>query len=119
MHKKYSDAIEIVDLLLFAEYICEEVGNPEYDNSNEVYDTFERNIEDFKDSLDFDFNELLLYAIYSVIMSNCYNKNEKIFNYIKYRNINITQVKNIGIEEINNFDKFYDEWIEFLDKKDK
>lgn len=67
-HKKYSDVIEIFDLLLFTEYVCEEVGNPEYDDFDEVYDSFKRNLNDFKDLLDFDFNELLLYAIYSVII---------------------------------------------------
>lgn len=117
LHKKYADAIEIFDLFLYTDYSCDEVGNPDYDNSDEVYDTFERSIDDVKESLDFDFNKLLLYAIYSVIIGNYSNKKEKIYEYTKHGKINIENVKTIGIEEIKNFDKFYQEWLEFIDNK--
>ena len=37
--------------------------------------------------------------------------------YIGSKNLDIRNVINIGIEEINNFDKFYEEWLDFLSKK--
>lgn len=112
--KKYSDAIEICDLLLYTDYWCEEVGNPEYDDTNEVYDTFETNIDSSKYS---DLNEILQCAIYSIIVGNYANKNEKIYEYKKYGNINLKDIKEIGLEEIKNFDKFYEQWLEFLKTK--
>lgn len=119
LHKKYSDALEIFELFLYTDYICEEIGDPEYDDSDEVYDTFETEIDKAKKQLPFDFDELLLYAIYAVIMKNSQDRNQKIYEYMEHGNVMIEEVKNLGIEKIPNFDQFYDEWLDFLKKAKK
>lgn len=117
LHKEYLHAIEMFNLILYTDYSCEEVGNPEFDNSDEVYDTFDINIKDARESLDFNLDTLYYYVIYSIIRGNTANKKEKIYEYIGSKNLDIRNVINIGIEEINNFDKFYEEWLDFLSKK--
>lgn len=44
-------------------------------------------------------------------------KRKEYMIYIGSKNLDIRNVINIGIEEINNFDKFYEEWLDFLSKK--
>ncbi len=118
LYREYGKAITLFELIINTNYTCEEVGNPEYDDSNEVYDTYEVSFALIKNNLGIDLNETCLYAIYSQIMNNKSDKFEKIWNYIKIcRSIDINEVLNIGIEEIENFDKFYSEWTKFEEEK--
>lgn len=82
-YQEYSKAIEIFDLILYLEYCVEGVGNPEYDNTNDVYDTFYISLKTAVTALDFDFDYICLYGIYAVLKGNYINKNEKIYNYLK------------------------------------
>lgn len=119
-YKKYSKAIEMFDLILYSKYTCEEVGNPEYDDSDEVYDYFDVDLETVKHNLDFDIDYVYLYAIYAVLAGNYADKNEKIYKYLKENNhVMIEGALCLGIEEIKELDKFYSDWIKYLkDKSD-
>ena len=119
-HKKYDKAIEIFDLILYTNYQCEEVGNPEYTDYDEVLDTFESDLFNIRNSLDFDLDKVYLYAIYSVLIGQYTNKCERIYNYLKdcvY--LTIQDAIDLGIEKINNIDVFYEEFRNYLkDKND-
>ena len=67
-------------------------------------------------NLDFNIDTVLLYAIYAVIMGDIEDKFKKIDCYIKGKNIDIRDCKNLGIEEIPNLDKFYEEWLKYKNK---
>ena len=117
-HKQYSKAIEVFDLILYSNYICEEVGNPEYDTTDEVYDSFDIDIMSVKEVLDFDLDYVYLYAIYSILISNYPDKNNKIYKYLSDNNhVKIKDSLDLGIEQIKGFDKFKNEWIKFLENK--
>lgn len=116
-HKEYAKAIEMFDLILFTNYSCEEVGNPEYDDSGDVYATFEVDITNLKDSLDFDLDYACLYGIYAVLASNYPNKCKKIYTYLKRcRGFNLEDALDLGIEPITNIEKFKNEYQTYLNK---
>lgn len=118
LYKEYSKIITLFESIIYTNYTCEEVGNPEYDDSNEVYDTYEVDFNLVKNDLEIDLNKLCLYAIYSLIMCNKSDKFEKIFKYTKiFHSINMKEVENVGIEKIKDFDKFYTEWAKYLKEK--
>jgi len=117
-YKKYLEAIRIFDLILYSKYTCEEVGNPEYDDSDDVYDYFDIDLETVKHNLDFDIKDVCLYSIYAVLACNNQNKNEKIYKYLKQTNpVSIEDALSLGIEEIKDMDNFYKDWIKFLENK--
>lgn len=114
LYKEYSKVITLFETIINTNYTCEEVGDPEYDDSDEVYDTYEVDFNDIKNNLEIDLNQACIYAIYSLIMCNKSDKFEKIKNYTKiFHNIDIKNVLNIGIEKINNFDEFYNEFLKY------
>lgn len=118
LYSEYEKAITLFESIIYTNYTCEEVGNPEYDDSDEVYDIYEVDFNNIKNNLGIDLNNACLYAIYSITMLNKSDKFEKICNYYKVcPDINIKDIKNIGIEEIDDFDKFYTELTKYLDKK--
>ncbi len=118
LYKEYSKVITLFEKIIYTNYTCEEVGNPEYDDSDEVYDSYEVDFKSIKNDLKIDLNKICLYAIYSLIMNNLEDKFERIYNYTKLcYNINIRDVENIGIEKINDFEKFYTEWSQYLNDK--
>ena len=118
LYKEYSKAITLFESIINTNYTCEEVGNPEYDDSNEVYDTYEVDFNNIKNDLEIDLNQACICAIYSLIMCNKSDKFEKIWNYTKIcHNIDIRNVLNVGIEKINNFDEFYSEWVKYIEEK--
>lgn len=111
--KHYKNALEVFDLIIYTKYFCEEVGDPDYDDSGEVYDTYEIDLEDVSKLLDFSLNKLYLYAVYASYFQN--NKYELIYNYLCLSDkISFEDAINIGIEKLNNLDKFYKEWINHL-----
>ena len=99
--------------MLYSDYFCEEISNPEYSDSDEVIDTFDMNLNSLKDNLDLNINTVILYAIYVVIIGDSKDKFKKIDSYIKNMHIDIRDCQNLGIEEISNFDIFYDEWLKY------
>lgn len=118
LYKEYSKVITLFECVINTNYVCEEVGNPEYDDSDETYDTYEVNFNDIKNSFEIDLNQACIYAIYSLIMCNKSDKFKKILNYTKIcTNIDVRNVLNVGIEKINNFDGFYNEWLKYSEKK--
>ncbi len=118
LYREYGRVITLFESIINTNYTCEEVGNPDYDNSDEIYDTFEVDFDMAKNNLGIDLNKACLYAIYSLIMSNKSNKYDKIFDYIKIcPNVNIKDVLKIGIEKIDNFNEIYSEWIKYNENK--
>ena len=116
-HKEYAKAIEMFDLILFTNYSCEEVGNPEYDDSGDMHDTFKVDITDLKDSLDFDLDYACLYGIYAVLASNYPNKCQKVYKYLKKcSHHNLEDALDLGIETITNIEKFKNEYQTYLNK---
>lgn len=116
-YKKYYYAIEIFELILYTNYLCEEYGDPEYDNSDEIYDEFEVDIEDLKNELPFNYNDLYLYCIYATLMDNSSNRNKKLYQYLSENPyVKIEDSLNMGIEKISNFESFYKKFIEYLKK---
>lgn len=111
--KYYMEALNIVDLMLYSDYTCEEISNPEYSDDNEVIDTFDMNMDSLKENLDFDINTVILYAVYATIMSDTSDKFKKIDGYIKDKHIDIRDCQNLGIEEVPDLDKIYDEWLKY------
>lgn len=114
--KDYMEALNIIDLMLFSNYSCEEISNPEYSDYDEVIDTFDMDINSLRENLDFDINTVILYAIYAIIMSDTSDKFKKIDSYIKDKHIDIRNCQNLGIEEIPDLDKIYDEWLKYINK---
>ena len=115
--KDYMETLNIIDLMLYSDYTCEEISNPEYSDDDEVIDTFDMDIDSLKENLDFDINNVMLYATYAIIMSNTSDKFQKIDGYIKDKRIDIRNCQNLGIEEVPDLDKIYDEWIKYKNKK--
>lgn len=115
-HKEYHKAIEIFEKILNAKYFCEEVIGPEYAESGEVIDTFETDIENLNDSLDFDLNIVKLFIVYGFLVTKNYNNFQKIYDYLSYYHLN--DLLNLGIEEIKDIDLFLKKWILFLKTKD-
>lgn len=115
--KAYMESLKIIDLMLYSDYTCEEISNPEYSDNDEVIDTFDMNIDSLKEKLDFDINTVILYAVYAIIMSNTSDKFKKMDSYIKDKDIDIRNCQNFGIEEVKNLDKFYDEWLKYKNNK--
>ena len=114
--KAYMESLKIIDLMLYSDYTCEEISNPEYSDDDDVIDTFDMNINSLKENLDFDINTVILYAIYAVIMSNTSDKFEKIDCYIKNKHIDIRDCQNLGIEEVPDIDLVYNDWIKYKNK---
>ena len=115
-HKEYHKAIEIFEKILNAKYFCEEVIGPEYAESGEVIDTFETDIENLNDSLDFDLNIVKLFIVYGFLVTKNYNNFQKIYDYLSYYHLN--DLLKLGIEEIKDIDLFLKKWIQFLKTKD-
>lgn len=111
--KSYDKALNIIDLMLYSDYTCEEISEPEYSDNDEVIDTFDMDMNSLKENLDFDINVVILYAVYAIIMSDTKDKFEKIDSYIKDKHIDIRNCQNLGIEEISNLDKIYEEWLKY------
>ena len=114
--KDYMETLNIIDLMLYSDYTCEEISNPEYSDNDEVIDTFDMDIDSLKENLDFDINTVILYAVYAIIMSDTSDKFKKIDGYIKDKNIYIRDCQNLGIEEVSNLDAIYDEWLKYKNK---
>ena len=118
LYKEYSKVITLFEAIINTSYTCEEVGNPEYDDSDLVYDTYEVSFNNIKNDLGINLDEACLYAIYSLIMCNKPDIFEKIWNYIEIcHNVDIRDVLNVGIEKINNFDEFYNKWLNYIEEK--
>lgn len=115
-HKEYHKAIEIFEKILNAKYFCEEVIGPDYDDNGEVIDTFETDIENLNDSLNFDLNIVKLFIVYGLLVTKSYDNYQKIYDYLSYYHLN--DLLNLGIEEIKDIDLFLKKWIQFLKTKD-
>ena len=114
-YKEYVEALKILDLILFTSYTCNEIGNPEYDNSDSIYNTFNVNISDVRDELPFNLDDVCLYAIYAALLSEVNNKLEKVYKYLKLcRVYRLHDAYNLGIEPVKNIDAFYDSFINYL-----
>ena len=119
LYKEYGKVITLFESIIHTNYTCEEVGNPEYDDSDEVYDVYDVDFNNIKYNLEIDLDEACVYAIYSLIMCNKSDKLEKIWEYKKvFYNVNIKDAQYVGIEKIAHFDKFYEEWTKYLEQKE-
>jgi len=117
-YKEYYRAIEVLELILYTNYSCEEVENPEYGDVDSVLDTYDVDINTSKEALDFNLDYVYLYLIYATLASNRQDKCEKIYKYMSDNYyIKIDDSLNLGIEEIKNIDKFYDEFKKYLINK--
>ena len=117
-YKEYYRAIEVFELILYTKYGIEEVGDPEFADTDDVYNSWDVCINDAKHILDFDLDYVYLYLIYACLASNHTNKYEKICNYLSDCNsIIIDDCLNLGIEKIRNLDKFYKEFKNYLERK--
>ena len=114
--KDYMETLNIIDLMLYSDYTCEEISNPEYSDDDEVIDTFDMDIDSLKENLDFDINTVILYAVYAIIMSDTSDKLKKIDGYIKDKRIDIRNCQNLGIEEVPDLDEIYNEWLKYKNK---
>lgn len=114
--RNYMKVLNIIDLMLYSDYTCEEISNPEYSDDNEVIDTFDMNMDSLKENLDFDIDTVILYAVYAIIMSDTSDKFKKIDGYIKDKHIDIRDCKNLGIEEVSDLDDIYNEWLKYKNK---
>ena len=114
--KDYMEALNIIDLMLYSDYTCEEISNPEYSDDVEVIDSFDMDINSLKENLDFDIDIVILYAVYAIIMSGISDKFEKIDSYIKDKHIDIRDCQNLGIEEVPDLDEIYNEWLKYKNK---
>ena len=85
--KCYMVILNIIDLMLHTDYFCEEFSDSEYSDSNEVIDTFDMDIDSLKDNLDFDINNVILYAVYVIIMSDIEDKFRKMYTYVEGKNM--------------------------------
>ena len=115
-HKEYHKAIEIFEKILNAKYFCEEVIGPEYAEHGEVIDSFETDIENLNDSLNFDLNIVKLFIVYGLLVTKNYDNYQKIYDYLSYYHLNDSL--KLGIEEIKDIDLFLKKWIQFLKTKD-
>lgn len=115
-HKEYHKAIEIFEKILNAKYFCEEVIGPEYAEHGEVIDSFETDIENLNDSLNFDLNIVKLFIVYGLLVTKIYDNYQKIYDYLSYYHLNDSL--KLGIEEIKDIDLFLKKWIQFLKTKD-
>lgn len=111
--KNYKEALNIIDLMLYSDYSCEEIPNPVYSDDDEVIDIFDMDIDSIKENLGFDINIVVLYAVYAILMIDMEDKFEKIDYYTKGKYIDIRDCQNLGIEKISNFDIIYDEWLKY------
>ena len=114
-HKEYHKAIEIFEKILNAKYFCEEVIGPEYAEHGEVIDSFETEIENLNDSLNFDLNIVKLFIVYGFLVTKNYDNFQKIYDYLSY--YHLKDSLKLGIEEIKDIDLFLKKWIEFLKTK--
>lgn len=111
--KNYEYVLKIIDLMLYSNYICEEISNPEYCDYDEVIDTFDIDIFSLKNQLDFDLDNVILYGVYACIMNDEKDKFEKIDKYLNNREIDIRKCQNLGIEKIPNIEKIYSDWLNY------
>ena len=114
-HKEYHKAIKILEKILNTKYFCEEVIGPEYAEHGEVIDTFETDIENLNDSLDFDLNIVKLFIVYGLLVTENYDNFQKIYDYLSY--YHLKDSLKLGIEEIKDIDLFLTKWIQFLKTK--
>lgn len=111
--KNYEVALKMIDLILYSNYICEEISDPEYSEDDEVIDTFDTDIFSVKNNLTFDLDNIILYAIYAIIMSNVKDKFKIMDKYLNNTNIDIRKCQNLGIEEIPKLDELYNDWLKY------
>lgn len=117
-NRQYEKAIEIFNLILDTDYVCEEISNPEYYDDDSILNIFDSSIENIETKLSFNLDYVYLYCIYANLMLNKENKFEMIHNYLKKKEyLNIKNSLNLGIEKPKNMDRFYQEFKEYLQDK--
>lgn len=117
-YKEYGKAIQILDLILFTNYSCEERGNPEYQDTDEVFDTFEIDITEVENCIPFSIEELCRYGIYAVLKSTIPDPCSKIYQYLEFcTHTKIKDTLAMGIEPVNDIEDFYQKWQKYLEKK--
>lgn len=113
--KEYELALKLFDAIIHANYQCDEMGNPDYDDSEEVYDTYDIDLIAVSDLLSFNLNNLYSYAIYATYFINNENKYYKIYSYLKEcPKIKFEDSYNLGIEKMNNISDFYINFANYL-----
>lgn len=113
--KEYKLALKLFDSIIYTNYQCEEIGNPDYDDSEEIYDIYDIDLSTVSDLLSFDLNNLYSYAIYTTYFINNENKYYKIYNYLKdCPKIKLEDSYNLGIEKMNNIEDFYKKFANYL-----
>lgn len=111
--KKYNYAKQLFDLILDTNYqFLDEDGG----------DNFEISLTELEenDLINININTLCSYAIYTTYQSTSGNVH-KIYEYFKtpnFKNFSIEFSFNVGIERLIGLDKFWDNWIRLLVKKD-
>lgn len=115
-NKKYALALKVFDLIIYTNYFCEETSDPLYNDSDEVIDCYDIDLEQVEGLLNFDLKHLYSYAVYAAYFSD--DRYQKIYDYLSiYDGISFENCVNFGIEKLNNLSEFYQKWISFLSEK--
>lgn len=115
--KNYKRALKYIDLILYTDYLCEEITNPMYSDYEEVIDTFEMNFSDVCEELSFTKEYLYLTITYCVLLEYNEDKFDELYKYLKDESINISDCVGIGIENILNIQDLSIEWEKYKENK--
>ncbi len=119
LYKEYKKVIELFDRLYNTTFLCEEIGNPEYADNNDVIDSYDVEFQSVIDDLNIDTSKMCLLCIYSLIMTKDPNLYEKIFDYNRHFYIEFENLNTYGLTQIENYDEFYQGWLNYQKEHEK
>ncbi len=111
--KDYKNTKKIFDLIIFTTYSVLD------DDSNDILDYGISDVVSFE-LVDIDLNKICLTLIYIALLTSD-NKCSDIYKYYEtpiFDNIKIEDSFQFGINKLNDLDKFWDNWLKYLSKKD-
>jgi len=109
--KQYKYAKKLIDIILYTNYQCLD---------DDGGDNFELSLHELEKEqlININVNTLCLYAIYVTYQcSNEYNRIKNIYEYFKnenFKNISIEDSFKLGSEVLNETNRFWKKWIDFL-----
>lgn len=115
--KNYKRALKYLDLILYTDYLCEEISDPMYSDYDEVIDTFEMSFSDVCEELSFTKEYFYLTITYCVLLEYNEDKFDELYKYLKDKSINISDCVGIGIEDIPNIKDLCNEWEKYKESK--
>lgn len=111
--KEYKIAKKIFDLIIFTTYSALE------DDSNDILDYEISDIISF-DLVDIDLNKICLMVLYITLLTSD-NKCDDIFKYYEthmFDDVKVEDSFQIGANNLNDLEIFWDDWLKYLSKKD-